>query len=193
MLLLIDTAGSVGRDLVMGVARYAAENGPWSIQFEYRALDSLPPKWLGQWRGDGIISRTVNARQARVLQAAKLPLVELAGHPELGGYRVGSDSWPKARMVVDHFLDCGLRHFAYFSLGEAWWIKDLRDAFGQVLVKRGFECHNYRVPTALRTMSLWHEKQRPGLGRWIRSVPRPIGIFTPGDIHSRASWTCVTR
>jgi len=184
VLLLIDTAGAVGRDLVMGIARYALENGPWSIQFEYRALDSLPPQWLSQWRGDGMISRTVNQRQARVLQATNLPLVELLGHPETGGYRVGNDFAAVARMAADHFLDCGLRHFAYFTLGEAWWVKEQRDAFCRVLAERGFDCHNYWVASALRNMPLWHEKQRPELARWIGSLPRPIGVFTPGDIHS---------
>ena len=63
ILLLIDTAGAYGRGIVEGVGRYAAENGPWSIQYEYRAMDSLPPEWLKQWRGDGIITRTAQ-RQA---------------------------------------------------------------------------------------------------------------------------------
>jgi LacI family transcriptional regulator len=184
VLLLIDTAGAVGRDLVMGISRYSAENGPWTIQFEYRTLDSMPPKWLRQWRGDGIISRTINARQERVLKAAKLPLVELLGHPETGGYRVRTDFAAEARMVVEHFVGCGLRHFAYFSLGESWWIKGLRETYCQVLAERGAESCTYRVPTALAKMPLWHEKQRPELANWIASLPRPIGVFTPGDMHS---------
>jgi len=39
VLLLVDTAGAFGRGIVEGVGRYSQENGPWSIQFEYRALD----------------------------------------------------------------------------------------------------------------------------------------------------------
>ena len=43
VLLLVDTAGAFGRSVIKGIGRYALENGPWSIQFVYRALDSLPP------------------------------------------------------------------------------------------------------------------------------------------------------
>src|SRR5664280_851088 len=65
VLLLVDTAAPFGRAVIQGVGRYALENGPWSIQFVYRVLDSLPPQWLKQWQGDGIISRAVNLKQAR--------------------------------------------------------------------------------------------------------------------------------
>ena len=28
---------------------------------------------------------------------------------------------------------------------------------------------------------IWQECQRPHVVRWLRSLPRPIGIYTPGD------------
>jgi LacI family transcriptional regulator len=33
-------------------------------------------------------------------------------------------------------------------------------------------------------MPAWHESQRPGLMKWISSLPRPIGVYTLSDIHS---------
>ena len=71
VLLLVNTAAPFGRAVIQGVGRYALENGPWSIQFVYRVLDSLPPQWLKQWQGDGIISRTVNLKQAGMLWHTK--------------------------------------------------------------------------------------------------------------------------
>lgn len=184
VLLLIDTAGAFGRGIVEGIGRYAQENGPWLIQYQYRALDSLPPQWLKEWRGDGIISRTVNSKQAKSLQATKLPLVELLGGPKLGVTNVKGDEFLDGRMAADHFLDCGLRQFAYFSYVEAWWNDLLRDAFRKVLADRGYDCHIYHPMTRQRNVSVWHEGQRPGLIKWLRSLPRPIGIYTPSDLHS---------
>ena len=184
VLLLVDTAAPFGRAVIKGVGRYALENGPWSIQFVYRVLDSLPPQWLKAWRGDGIISRTVNLKQARMLWRTKLPLVELHSHPKIGVPQIRVDVLKVGHMAAEHFLNCGLRQFAFFSYGEAWWIRSYREAFGQVLKERGFDCHSYQPPASDPSLPSWRESQRPGLNKWLHSLPRPIGIFTAGDIHS---------
>ena len=184
VLLLVDTAAPFGRSVIQGIGRYALENGPWSIQFVYRALDSLPPQWLKQWRGDGIISRTVNLKQAKMLWATKVPLVELHSHPKIGVPQVRIDLVMEGRMAVDHLLNCGLRQFAFFTYGETWWIKLHRDAFCRALNERQYECHSYQPPDSVRSVPAWRESQRAGLIKWLRSLPRPIGIFTAGDIHS---------
>jgi LacI family transcriptional regulator len=184
VLLLVDTAGAVGRDMIMGIGRYALENGPWSIQYEYRALDSLPPQWLKQWRGDGIISRTINLKQAKILWETKLPLVELHGFPKIGVANVWMDPQMLGRMAAEHFQNCGLRQFGFFTYGEAWWIKLHREAYRQALKERGYDCHIYRPAASNRNLPLWHESQRPGLVKWICSLPHPIGVYTIGDLHS---------
>jgi LacI family transcriptional regulator len=184
VLLLVDTAGAFGRSIIKGIGRYALENGPWSIRFVYRALDSLPPEWLNEWQGDGIISRTVNVRQARILQKTKLPVVELHGHPKIGDPQIRIDAMTEGRMAVEHFLSCGLRHFGFFSYGEVWWMKLHRDPFSKVLRESGYDCHCYIPPASRESLPDWKESQRPGLVKWLQSLPRPIGIFCPGDIHS---------
>lgn len=184
VLLLVDTAAPFGRAVIKGVGRYALENGPWSIQFVYRVLDSLPPQWLKAWHGDGIISRTVNLKQARILWKTKLPLIELHGHPKIGESQIRVDVVKVAQMAAEHFLSCGLRQFGFFSYGEAWWIKSYRDAFSQTIEERGYDCHCYIPPPSEPSIPTWRESQRPGLTKWLRALPRPIGIFTAGDIHS---------
>jgi LacI family transcriptional regulator len=184
VLLLIDTAGAYGRGVVEGIGRYALENGPWSIQFEYRALDSRPPEWLPQWAGDGIIARTGNAAQAKSLLATKRPWVELFGHPRVVVPQVRLDLAAESCTVIEHFLNCGLRHFGYFAFEEVWWIKTHQAAYVKALEERGYECHAYGAPRSKRTMPVWRDNQRLDVLRWLRSLPRQIGIFTPGDLHA---------
>jgi LacI family transcriptional regulator len=185
VLLLIDTAGGCGRGMIQGISRYALENGPWSIQLAMlRALDSPPPPWLKDWRGDGIICRTVNKKLMKMLWTGKLPVVELHGRPEIGLIQVQFDILEVARMTLDHFLNCGLAHFGYFSFGESWAVKINREPFCDLLKERGYDCHCYQPPASNRVAPAWRESQRPGLIRWLRSLPRPMGIFTPGDLHS---------
>jgi LacI family transcriptional regulator len=179
VLLLIDTAGSYGRGVVEGIGRFALENGPWSIQFEYRALDSQPPEWLSEWAGDGIIARTNNAAQSRMLSAMKCPVVELFSDAQ-----VRLDLAAEGNMVIEHFLNCGLRHFGYFTYGEVQWIKTHRDAFIKALEERKYMCHGFAAPVSRRSMPVWRDNQRSSVLRWIRSLPRHIGIYTPSDLHA---------
>ncbi len=183
-MLLIDTAGAVGRGVVEGIGRYALEHGPWSIELEYRALDSTPPEWLKWWRGDGIIARTSNAAQARALVATGRPLVELFGHPRVMQAQVTADQAAEANLAVEHFLNCGLRHFGYFTYEEVWWIKSHRDAYTRELEERGWPCHAFNAPKSRRAMPVWRDQLWPALFRWLRSLPPQIGIYTPGDLHA---------
>jgi LacI family transcriptional regulator len=184
VLLLVETSRAYGRGVVEGIAQYALENGLWSIQFEDRALDSLPPKWLKEWRGDGILSRTVSLKTAKLLWATKLPLVELHGNPRIGISQLRNDHLLGARMVVDHFLNSGLRRFAYFSYSEAWGTMWHRETFLQAVKERECRCLVYKSKTVEQNLPVWHESQRPQMIEWLRSLPRPIGIFTAGDFHA---------
>jgi LacI family transcriptional regulator len=52
------------------------------------------------------------------------------------------------------------------------------------LDERGHECQIYTPATREQNLAVWDESQRPGLIKWLRSLTRPIGIYTPGDLHS---------
>jgi LacI family transcriptional regulator len=184
VLLLIDTAGALGRGLVEGIGRYAMENGPWSIQYQYRALDSLTPTWLKQWPGDGIITRTTNTKSAMMIQSTHLPYVEVFGHPKFGVAEIWCDYHHEAQKSVAHFLNCGLRHFASFAYADTWWIKQHREAFLKNLKEQGYTCHIYPAPKCSRVIPVWDERQLPSVIQWLRTLPRPIGIITPGDLYA---------
>jgi LacI family transcriptional regulator len=154
------------------------------IQFEDRTLDSLPPAWLREWRGEGIIARTVDIKMAKMLWATKLPLVELYGDPRINTVRVTWDNEALGQMAFEHFINCGLRQFAYFTYGESWWTAQHRAAFHKILEQQGFGCYNYHPPRTHSRMPVWHESQIPMIIRWLASLPHPIGIYTAGDLNA---------
>jgi LacI family transcriptional regulator len=184
-LLIIETSRAYGRGLVEGIARYARENGPWSIQFEDRGLEPTPPNWLEEWRGQGIIARCVALKQANMLRATGVPYVELLGNRQIGTAQVTCDDLLMGRMTVEHLFDRGLRQFAFFSFCDTWWTQTHGDGFCRALAERGYECLKYIPPrTPDRSVPIWHEHQRPRLKEWLRGLPRPIGICTAGDMHA---------
>jgi LacI family transcriptional regulator len=184
VMLMVETSRAFGRGVIEGVARYALENGPCSILFECRAFDSPAPAWLKDWEGDGIISRTADMRMAKALWATKLPMVELLGPMGVGTPQVMADFLAGGRMVVEHFLNCGLQKFGYFTCDEAWWPRNHRDAFLRALGERGRTCCCYRAPKSRRVVPAWHERDRSHVAKWLRTLPRPIGIYTATDEHA---------
>jgi LacI family transcriptional regulator len=184
VLLLVETSLAYGRGVVEGIGRYALEHGPWSIQFEARALDSLPPRWLKNWRGDGIISRTISLKAAKMLKATRLPLVEMLGDPKFGVAQVRADLGIASRMAAEHFIDSGLRQFAYFAYEETFFTTEHFVSFQGFLESRGFSCHFFKAPPVKKVVAHWDERLRPSVVKWLRSLPHPIGIYTTGDAHA---------
>jgi LacI family transcriptional regulator len=173
---LVDTSRSYGRDIVRGVRRYVAEHGPWSLYLEPRDLRSSFPDWLRNWSGDGILSRTVDETLLRHLKAAKLPVIELRtsvlDHPFPF---VGMDNSVVGARVAEHFRNRGFRHFACcVDASEAFFI-ERSERFAQAVGEAGFDC-----PVFQSRRKNWDQHQRD-LVAWLRSLPKPVGIFAVND------------
>lgn len=194
VLLLIETSRAYGRGLVEGITRYAEESGPWSILFEERGLTDPLPRWLPQWRGDGILSRMPNRANLDRLLALRRPVVELYADKRLGLGAVHPDDRAIAHAAVEHFLDRGVRHFAFFCTDQASWIAARRRAFEEELAGRNLMCHSFDFAMARRKS---HEKPRPiddpSVVRWLAALPKPCGAFCASDFYAmRLARTCRT-
>jgi LacI family transcriptional regulator len=186
ILLLIETANSYSRGILEGIGRYVRDHGPWSIFFEERGLEEPPPHWLKKWEGDGIIARTATPTIDRRLRATGLPRVELLGLRANSPAKVHGDNHFGGRMAAEHLLDCGFRHFGFFSCVEAWWIAHFREGFCRALKQRGFSCNVYRSPVEnRRLLPRWRESQRKSALQWLQSLPWPVGVFSPSNDDAR--------
>ena len=113
---LVDTSSSWGRRIIRGIDNYTLKHGPWQLFLEARGMEdhfSTPPGW----EGDGIIARIGNARMADEIAALEVPVVNVSGIvlPKDPFPRVTSDLSATGKLALEHFLDRGFRHFAYFS------------------------------------------------------------------------------
>jgi LacI family transcriptional regulator len=185
VLLLIETSRAYGRGLVEGIVRYAEENGPWSIIFEERGLDAPLPRWLKHWTGHGIISRMPNRAKLNKLQAKGLPLVELYAAPQVGLPCVFPKEDSIACLAMEHFLDRGLRHFAFFGDKHIHWCKTRGQAFQECLRRRGYS-------SGIFDFSCDRSSAKPrrypvdqcDVIAWIRSLPKPCGVLCASDYYA---------
>jgi hypothetical protein len=58
VVLLIETASNYARRILSGITRYLNVHRPWSLfLLGYREWGGSLPRWLTDWRGDGLICR----------------------------------------------------------------------------------------------------------------------------------------
>jgi len=181
VLILVETSKNYGRGMLEGIGRYALAHGPWSIFFEERSIFDRLPQWFSAWRGDGIIVRGNSMAMVRTLSASGVPVIETDGRiTGFGLPLVYVDNAAVARTAADHFAERGLTNLAYCDLSLARWSRLRRQAYEDELTRRGLKCDFYRLPKRL-ARSEW-QRQREHLLTWIRSLPKPVGLFAENDV-----------
>src|ERR1700756_206568 len=112
--LLVETSNDYARGLLHGVVTYVREHRPWSTYLAEHGRGDAPPTWLSNWKGDGIIARVENARIAKGVAAAGLPLVDLSAANLVPGVPwVETDDRLIAKAAFEHLSGRGFKHFAY--------------------------------------------------------------------------------
>lgn len=179
--LLIETSRSYGRDLLRGVKRYAIEHGPWSLFAEIRDLESPPPLWLKRWNGDGILVRSGSETIASAVKRVGVPAIELRSTRRSGGFPfVGVDNEVVGKMVAEHFVERGFRHFAVYGLDTEQFFVTRRESFISALQAHGFSCTEFRQAGKSERPSQW-EQQQAKLARWLTSLTKPTGVLACTD------------
>lgn len=178
---LIETSRSYGRGLLEGVTRFHQEHGHWSIYFEPHGIDDPPPPWLRRWSGDGILVRVNNARMARAVQDTGLPAVELRIRlPRRNWASVGIHNLSVAIYAANHLLERGLRQFAFCGITPKTHLAmDVRRGhFIDCIARAGHVCADF---DSRRWATLTWEQRLDRLVRWVRRLPKPVGVMACND------------
>jgi LacI family transcriptional regulator len=183
VILLIESSRESGRALLRGIASYAYHHGPWSFYWEPAGLEKgrRSPVTL---EADGVIARDVDVAPREKGLVRRLPGVVIGHwHKEAPGRaNVVTDSAAIAGMAAEHLLGCGFRHFGYCGYRNASWSAARRDVFASKIREAGFEVRMHEVHEVRPDGIAQHEKEvRESIFRWLRSVPRPIGLMACND------------
>ncbi len=166
---------------MLGVRRFIAEHGPWSVFVEARSLDSMAPPWLKNWKGDGILTRSGSQRMLDAVTQCNVPTVELRSIQLKHNFPfVGVDNRLLGRKVAEHFLDRGFRHFGVYQLDNEDYFKQRCDVFVQTLSMAGHKVEIYRAQRHPEHPVKW-ERQQDRLVQWITQLPKPVGLMASND------------
>ncbi|HEX7652828.1 MAG TPA: substrate-binding domain-containing protein, partial [Verrucomicrobiae bacterium] len=183
--ILVDTSTSWGRRVVKGINNYSLKHQAWQLFVEARGLEEqlrIPPGW----QGDGVIARVSNESLAAELRASRLPVVNVSGIDLAGaGFpRVITDVDALARLAMQHFLNRGFHHFAYFSLWGLSYVAAQQRAFIAATQQAGYDCDVYGVRSHIGAEPDWNLDSAK-LQTWLQALPKPIGILTWNADSSR--------
>ena len=181
--LLIESSRAFGRGLLLGIARYVREHGPWSIFLQERSLRDLSPGWLKNWSGEGIIARVENRTMAQAIRRLGLPAVDLRCLlPDLELPSVRPRDSAIARLAAEHLLERGFRHFAFCGFTGADYSDARRDSFVERISAAGFRCRVFEDPNPLeKAGTLDYEehglKYENRVAVWLEGLPKPVGLL----------------
>jgi LacI family transcriptional regulator len=178
--LLVETSTSYGRALLRGITVYLRENGPWLVQLEQRSIREPPPRWLKEWRGDGVISRLPWRGIARYVHTKGVPAVDLnEQYADLGLPLVFNDQEAIGRLAAEHLLERGFRQFGYIGQPGGFWSDGRLDGFRQAVAAAGFACHVFQGKgrTVADYQSRVWETELDLVARWVSGLSRPAGIM----------------
>lgn len=183
IMVFCETNTAYGRGLLEGINQYACEHN-WLLSFEQRGRYDTSFGLYKPWHADGIISRTYHRSMYNMLCDSQLPLIELLGYADPNSRaNVTMDEKYLAKLVADHFIEHGLRRFAYYCMEDAPLFYPRRAYFLEYLDSFGYPCDVF--PTTWShtdyVFPKWREEYRPKLRKWLRMLPKPIALYASLD------------
>lgn len=182
--LLIETAGSYGRGLLRGVAKYNREGAHWSTYFHPHGFGNPPHPWLLNWEGDGILVQVDSPDVAELLAASGVPVVDLSMEAKGASFpSVGVDHGRIGMVAAEHLLLRGWKQFGIYGgdRGVHTGLDERREAFRRAVGQSGAAFHEFRASRS-QEQRPWEQAQEH-LANWIVSLPKPIGIMAVNDEH----------
>jgi LacI family transcriptional regulator len=116
---------------------------------------------------------------AQELKALNIPVINVSGI-HLPGYafpQVIGDLGASARMAVQHFMDRGFRHFAYFSLVGLSYVAFHQQTFAQAVMEAGGDFTSFAVKPRVGAEPDWN-LDLAKVGDWLKSLPKPVALLT---------------
>jgi len=141
-----------------------------------------PPAWLKGWKGDGILARIETPKIAQAVVRAKVPCVDLSAARLLPTLPwVETNDAEIAGMAAGHLLERGFKHFAFCGDSRFNWSLWREHHFAKRVREAGYDCRVYSVKGGSGDLAA----ERRTLVSWLRSLPKPVGIFAGYDIRGR--------
>ncbi|GHT40641.1 XylR family transcriptional regulator [Planctomycetales bacterium] len=187
VLAIVETSREFGRKLIEGISQYATEYKNWNLFLYDHDAASQNVRRLDDWNGDGIIVRIFNENLNQFFHKFPGKKINLAADDKEFPVQVRLNNEKCGQMAAEHFWERGYHHFAYFSVGHTYWSQFRYNCFITALKEYDsscFLCPQAEQENSTTLPTLWQSGLDDSVLQWIKSLPKPIGIFCANDHHA---------
>lgn len=183
--LLIETSNAYARGVMRGIVDFVRHHEPWSLVVQEQDRGAEPPRWLHGWRGDGIIARIETREIASAIEATGCPVVDVSAGRYLEEIPwVETDDRAVVEIAVEHLFERGFRNLAFCGDAGFKWSQWRQTYFTEIVRQRDVQSFVHESVARSDPSYSW-SRVRSSLGRWIRKLPRPVGVMACYDIKAQ--------
>lgn len=180
--LLIEASRSYERGLLSGIARYSQLHGPWHFLRRLPVVAGggrIKLTHLREWMPDGLLLRESSG--SGNIASLDIPMVYAPTTKPLDDVvNVVVDDAAVGAAAAVHLLCKGLPHFAFVGMNERYfWSEGRCEGFCRKVRESGAEPHVYSARLRLASLDWAREEER--IGKWISSLPTPVGLMACTD------------
>ena len=186
--LIIEQDRQYGRDILSGITDYSRHFGPWSFYTDIPfflnpgSSDCLEPL-LDSGMIDGIITR--ETRLTEKIINSGIPFILCPYSEQYYNYPAPlliGDDCESGTIAAEHFIELGIRNFAYCGFNSFPWSRNRFQCFKKRLGRSGFNPVLY-PGTASGTSPEWPD-EKEYMAQWLKSLEKPVGLMTCTDERS---------
>lgn len=183
--LLIESSNSYARGLLRGISAYVREHESWSVFLPEIERGHEPPPWFDRWEGHGVIARIENQRIARRVTSLKVPVVDVSAARAVADIPwVETDDAAVAEMGFAHLRERGYWQLGFCGDPKFNWSNWRCEHFAELARRDGRSCYIYPTTNGTDKHVSW-SREMEQLCRWVRSLPKPIGIMACYDFKAQ--------
>lgn len=170
------------RRVLRGIWRYVEARPQWDVTSI--APEQQPLRMRGRFSPDGLVVAMNTVAVERALREWRRPAVNVSAIFWKQRFpRVGVDNRQVGKLAAEHFLEHGLRHFAFAGPPRHLFSTERREAFCQAVAEAGYAVISYENSTTPEFDPLGRRWDlEPEFQSWLRRLPRPVGLFAPNDL-----------
>lgn len=182
----LDVRHQAAREVIAGILRFAAKHPEWDLQMRGNHPSNDGFTLDPNWKPDGLIIDDAwrTHEGARLLAIPSLRGVIFTSTLPPTSFRiphesVATDDRALAVAAAKLFWQHGLTNFAFIGTrGNERWCEARKRFFRAALKDAGFGLSVYKSPRSARKD--WSQ-ERKAMTEWIRSLPKPCGIWAAYD------------
>ncbi|MGQ0636443.1 MAG: substrate-binding domain-containing protein [Planctomycetaceae bacterium] len=180
--LVFDVDTAYPRGVLRGIKQFAQTRPDWILVFHQ--AEGLKSQTLEIIDPAGLICNVVSRPLLELVAGASRPVVNVSPVlPEAGLPRVMVDHRQVGRIAFQHLRDGGLTHFGFVGHPRHLYSIEREAGFRERLDPSGYSFAAYYERS---TISFRHRARllalSAGLQRWLRNLPKPVGVFTCHDV-----------